>query len=66
MLVAEWNLTTKSDAIVSFHTFSGAISEKKVLLAADAKDRIFVSAWTLAGDRLVLWDLRDLLIYAFV
>ena len=65
LLVSDSNSTTRSHGIVSVRTSGGALSEKRVLLTA--ADHIAVLAWTLAGDRLVLWDLNsgDLLIYAF-
>ena len=67
LLVADWNSTTNSHAIVSLRSSGGALSEKRVLFDATLEDRIEVCAWALAGDRLVLWDYfsRDLLIYAF-
>ena len=58
LLVADWN-----KAIVSFRASDNALTERRVLL--DAQAGVNVHAWALAGDRLVLWDLWDLLVYAF-
>ena len=41
-------------AIVSLRASRGALNEKRELLVAEAG--VFVAAWILAGDRLVLWD----------
>ena len=67
LLVDDWNPHNNSDAILSIRESGGRLSEKRVLLAAAAKDPIDMRAWALAGDRLVLWDFisEDLLIYAF-
>ena len=43
-LVADWNSTTKSYAIVSLRASGGALSEKKVLLAAAAEPLVYMYA----------------------
>ena len=54
LLVADWNETTKTPAIVSLRAFGKGLN---VLLDADAG--IEVGAWAIAGDRLVLWNQKS-------
>ena len=65
LLVAHWNSTNGSDAVVSLRASGGALTEKRELLAAGVN--VCVGAWALAGDQLVLWNTssQDLLVYAF-
>ena len=42
-------------AIMSLRVSRGALSDKRELLVV-AEAGVFVAAWILAGDRLVLWD----------
>ena len=60
LLVTDWKKATGSHAIVSFRAFDNALTEQRVLF-----DGFRVSAWTLAGDRLVLWNSWNLVVYAF-
>ena len=52
-------------AIVAFRTSDNLLTERRVLLDAQAGVRVF--AWALTGDRLVLfnWNSGDLLVYDF-
>ena len=63
MLVADWNSDTDTHAIVSLRASGNALKEWQVLL--DAETSVWVWAWALAGDKLVLYDhvSGDLLIY---
>ena len=65
LLVADWNKANRTDAIVSFRVSGNALTERRVLL--DAQAGVRVVAWTLASDRLVLRDLKseELLVYDF-
>ena len=65
LLVADWNKATRKGAIVSFRVSSNALTERRVLI--DAQAGISVMAWALAGDRLVFWnwESKELLVYAF-
>ena len=54
LLVADWNKVTRYHAIVSFRASDNALTERRVLL--DAQAGVHVGAWALAGDQLVLWD----------
>ena len=71
LLVADRNLNTDTDSIVSFRVSDGKLTEMRELLAvADAdknKNGIKVLVWTLVGHRLILWDERSsgLIIYGF-
>ena len=65
LLVADWNRATLSNAIVSFRVSGNALTERQVLL--DAQAGVRVDSWPLASDRLVLWNWKseELLVYAF-
>ena len=65
LLVADLNRANRTDAIVSFRVSGNALTERRVLL--DAQAGVRVEAWTLASDRLVLRDLKseELLVYDF-
>ena len=65
LLVVDLNFVTLTEEIVSFRASDNALTERRVLL--DAQARVIVYAWALAGDRLVLWDnnSKDLRVYAF-
>ena len=65
LLVEDLNIATVTHDIVSFRVTDNALTDLRVLYDAQANVRAY--AWTLAGDRLVLWDLLswDLLVYAF-
>ena len=59
LLVDDWN------RIVSFRASDNALTERQVLL--DAQAGVRVDSWALASDRLVLWNWKseELLVYAF-
>ena len=65
LLVADWNDATGSHAIVSFRASDNALTERRVLL--DAQAGVRVGAWALASDRLVLWNWKteELLVYDY-
>ena len=65
LLVADWNRATLTSAIVSIRASDNALTERRVLL--DAQAGVRVEAWALASDRLVLWngEPEELLVYAF-
>ena len=54
LLVGIWNSTITKHAIVSLQLSSSALTEKRVLL--DYRADVWLGAWTLVGDRLVLFD----------
>ena len=56
LLVADLNDDTGKHAIVSLRATGNALSERRVLL--NAQRSVYVSCWTLAGDKLVIveWD----------
>ena len=65
LLVADWNTSTQEYSIVLFRALGDALTERRVLLKA--LQSVYIFAWTLARDRLVLADLNsgDLLVYDF-
>ena len=65
LLVANWNRATHTGAIVSFRVSDNALTERRVLI--DAQAGVRVGAWALASDRLVLLNREpdELLVYAF-
>ena len=65
LFVTVWNEATNTSAIVSFRASGNALTERRVLL--DAQAGVYVDAWALANDRLVLWNghSEELLLYAF-
>ena len=66
LLVTDWNRANRTDAIVSFRVSGNVLSERRVLL--DAQAGLDVNyGWDLASDRLVLWDWNsnELRVYAF-
>ena len=65
LLVTDWNRATNTSAIVSFRASDNALTERRVLL--DAQAGVGMRAWALAGDRLVLSSRysEELLVYAF-
>ena len=70
LLVADWNNSVGTHAILSFRASGNALTERRVLL--DAKRSVLVGAWTLVGDRLTVselnstgWTAGDLHIYDF-
>ena len=65
LIIADWNRANRTDTIVSFRVSGNALTERRVLL--DAQAGVYVGAWALASDRLVLmnWELLELLVYAF-
>ena len=64
LLVDDWN---RANRIVSFRASDNALTERRVLLEAQAGVSVLVHAWALAGDRLVLWNWEsgELRVYAF-
>ena len=66
LLVVDFNSHTDLTDIVSLRVSGNALTERRVLL--DAQAGVHVAFWALAGDRLVLWDgkSKDLLVYAFI
>ena len=66
LLVADWNEDVEKHAIVSLDVANGQLTNQKQLL--DANVGVEVEAWSLAEDRLVVWDWKseDLMIYAFI
>ena len=65
LLVADLNRATRTYAIVSFRASDNALTERQVLL--DAEAGVDVRDWALASDRLVLWNWapKELRVYAF-
>ena len=65
LLVADWNSATQSHAVMALRPLKSGLTQQRVLL--DVHAGVHVWSWTLAGDRLVLWDFKskDLLVYAF-
>ena len=65
LLLSDWNVTTVTDAIVSFRVSGNPLTERRMLL--DAQAGVRVDACALASDRLVLWNRKseELLVYAF-
>ena len=64
LLVADWNRATHTEEIVSFCASDNALTERRMLLDAQAG----VDVWALASDRLVLWNgepVEQLLVYVF-
>ena len=65
LLIFDWKHAPNKDAIVSLRATDNALTERRVLL--DDKDFNQVTAWTLAGDQLVISDSHsNLLVYHFV
>ena len=64
LLVSDWNKANRTGAIVSFRASDNELTERRVLL--DAQAGVSVNAWAFAGDRLVLqnWNSNDLVVYA--
>ena len=50
----EWNWTRNHNAIVSIRAINNSLTERQLLLDGEKFD--LVTAWTLAGDQLVLSD----------
>ena len=65
LLIFDWNGANEKHAIESFRATDNALTERRVLL--DPQPFVFWTAWTLAGDQLVLSDwYSNLLVYNFV
>ena len=65
LLIFDRNFVPNKDAIVSLRATDNALTERRVLL--DPQPLVFLTAWTLAGDQLVLSDSdSNLLVYKFV
>ena len=56
LLVADWKSATNTHAIVSFRATDNALTERRVLL--DAQAGVDVNVLALAGDRLILFNSR--------
>ena len=63
LLVAQYNITLRSDAILSFRVSGNTLTEQRVLL--DSQAGVDMHSWALAGERLILATPYELLEYNF-
>ena len=66
LLVANYNENTQTHAIVTLRASENALTDKRIVNLDSGNDAgVQVNAWTLAGDRLVLWGSNSKSLYVY-